>query len=139
MPRNPLNDVVNTLPHMVAGRLDRHDFEALADLPDGILTIDLLARTVQHGSGAAPAISATGLLADWFDGRLQAAQFDRSGLTKAAITVAIRTDRVAVDRSRIVPFDLRCTAEIAAGGRTWVSKPAPALRWYRRHDGMVTD
>jgi hypothetical protein len=31
------------------------------------------------------------------------------------------------------------TAEIAAGGRTWIARPVPALRWYRRHDGMVTD
>jgi hypothetical protein len=139
MPKNPLNDVVNTLPQMVAGRLDRHDFEALADLPDGILTIDLLARTVQHGSGAAPVISAAGLLADWFDGRLLVAKFDRSNLTKAVLAVAIRTNRVPADRSRIVPFDLACTAEIATHERVYVSKPAWALRWYRRHDGMVTD
>ncbi len=134
-----LNDVVNTLPHMIAGRLDAHDFEALADLADGVLTIDLLARTVQHGSGAAPAISAVGLLADWFDGRLQAANFDWSSLAKAMLTVAITTNRVSVDRSSIVPFDLACTAEIATHERTWVSKPVTALRWYRRHDGMVTD
>jgi hypothetical protein len=139
MARKQLNDIVNTLPHMVAGRLDRHDFEALADLPDSVLTIDLLARTVQHGSGAAPAISAAGLLADWFDQRLQAAKLDRSALTRAVLTVAIRTNRVPADRARIVPFDLSCTAEIAAHDRVYVSKPVWALRWYRRHDGMVTE
>jgi len=137
--KKPFNDIIKTLPQMVAGRLDARDFETLAGLPDGVLTLDLLNGTVAHASGAAPQIRAATLLSEWFDQRLKAAAFDRSGLIKAALTVAIRTDRVAADRSRIVPFDLVCNAEIETADRTYTSGPASALRWYRRSDGIVTD
>jgi hypothetical protein len=139
MAKKPFNDIIDTLPAMVAGRLDTCDFAALADLPDGIQTIDLLNGAAQHSSGAAPQLSASGLFAAWFDQRLQAAKFERSALIKAVVTVAIRTDRVAADRARIVPFDLISKAEIETADRSYVSHPASALRSYRCSDGTVTD
>jgi hypothetical protein len=139
MARKQLNDIINRLPHMVAARLHADDSAVLADIPDGVLTIDLLAGTACHGSGAELTVSAVARLTDWLDARLEKAQLARSDLIKAVLTVAIRTDRAPADRSRLIPFDLISTAEIATAERVYVSKQVSALLWYRRSDGVVMD
>ena len=53
MGRNILADIANTMPHMVAGRMYVEDFEVLAALADGVLTIDFLAETANHDHGGA--------------------------------------------------------------------------------------
>ena len=134
MGRNTLTDIANTMPHMVAGRMSRDDFEALAVLPDGVLTIDLLAAAAQHSAGSVTGLSVVANLVGWLEGRLAAAQLMPSDLTKAELTIAIRTDRVPVDRTRIIPFDFICTGTFATKSRAYSSKPVGTLRWHDRID-----
>jgi hypothetical protein len=119
---------------MIAGRMYLDDWEALAVLPDGALTIDLLAVTANHTIGGVLNLRVVVDLAVWFKDRLAAARLMPSDLTKAELAIAIRTDRVPVDRSRIIPFDLVCTGTFATKSRTCSSKPVHALRWYTRNE-----
>jgi hypothetical protein len=48
---------------MVGGRMRADAFEALATLPDGVLTIDLLSGTVAHSTGNRPTLPVTAELA----------------------------------------------------------------------------
>jgi len=120
---------------MIAGRICLDDFEALAVLPDGVLTIDLLAETAHHTSGRVLSLRVVADLVGWFKRRLAAARPMPSDLTKAELAVVMRTNRVPVDRSRIIPFDFACTGTFATKSRTFSSKqPVLALRWYTRNE-----
>jgi hypothetical protein len=69
-----LCDIANTMPHMVGGRMREGDFEALAALPDGVLTIELLSETARHSSGNIPTLPIVAELVAWLATRLSAAQ-----------------------------------------------------------------
>jgi hypothetical protein len=132
MGKKALADIANTMPHMVAGRIYLDDWEALALVPDGMLTIDLLARTAYHTSHGALSLRVVMDLAGWLEDHLAAARLLPSDLAKAELAIVIRTDRVPVDRSRIIPFDMVCTGIFATNDRAYNSKPVPVLRWYTR-------
>jgi hypothetical protein len=138
MGKNTLADIANTMPNMIAGRMGLEDWETLAVLPDGVLSIDLLAETAHHSIGGVLSLRVVLELARWLKDRLAATQLLPSDLTKVELVIAIRTDRVPVDRSRIIPFDLVCTGTFSTKSRTCSSKPARALRWYTR-DERVSD
>src|SRR5205807_4199934 len=66
-----LQDVANTLPHMIMGeRMPYADLEVLAELPDGKLSIDLLTREARHSSAAPVALEIVDHLAEWLGERL---------------------------------------------------------------------
>jgi hypothetical protein len=139
VPQKVLTDIANTMPHMVAGRMYPEDFETLATLSDGTLTMDLLAANSRHSSGGALNLKVTGALAFWLNEHLAKVQLFPTDLSKADLAIAIRTDRVATDRARIVPFDFVCTGTFSTNDRSCVSKPATALRWYDRSTAFISD
>ena len=104
MSKRAIRDVANTLPHMFSSRISNEDFEVLAALPDGTLTIDLLAATAHHDAGAALKLSVAETLAAWLKDRL-VSRFTTE-VVGAMIVVVIRTDRVPTDRARIIPFEM---------------------------------
>jgi hypothetical protein len=128
MSKRAIRDVANTLPHMFGSRTSNEDFKLLAALPDGTLTIDLLAATAHHDAGAALKLPVVATLAAWLKGRL-ASQFT-TDVVGAMIVVVIRTDRVPTDRARIIPFELYCTAAVSTSGWTYSSPRVFRLEWY---------
>lgn len=132
MGKKVLADIANTMPRMVAGRIYPDDWEALALIPEGVLTIDLLAKTAHHTAHGALSLRVVTDLAGWLGDHLATAQLLPSDLTKAELAIVIRTDRVPVDRSRIIPFDLVCNGIFATNDRAYNSKPVPVLQWYTR-------
>jgi hypothetical protein len=132
MGKKALAEIANTLPHMVAGRMYSDDWEALALIPDGVLTIDLLAKTAHHTGHGALSLRVVMDLVGWLGDHLAAARLLTSDLAKAELAIVIRTDRVPVDRSQIIPFDLVCAGIFATNDRAYTSKPVPVLRWYTR-------
>jgi hypothetical protein len=139
MAKNLLLDMTNTLPHMIGGRMDAHDFETLTDLPDGVLTIDLLRVAARHSGAANLDLHVVTKLVAWLDGRLAASRLARESLIQAELTVAIHTRRVPTDRTQLIPFDLECTAAFATKDKALTSKPASSLHWYNRRNGTVTE
>jgi|KBSMisStandDraft_5_1062788.scaffolds.fasta_scaffold701526_1 hypothetical protein len=138
MGRNILADIANTMPHMVAGRMYVEDFEVLAALADGVLTIDFLAETANHDHGGALSLRGVADLTEWLTQKLATSRLARSDLTQAGLVVAINTGRVPVDRSRIIPFQFISSSTFSTSTRTCSSKPVSALKWYSR-DGGITD
>lgn len=129
-----LRDIANTMPHMIGGRMRDDDFEALAVLPDGVLTIDLLSGTSRHSGGKVLTLPVVAELATWLTTRLDAAKMKPTDVVKAELVIAIRTDRVPVDRARIIPFDLACSGTFATASRTYTSKPTASVQWYYRNE-----
>jgi hypothetical protein len=138
-PQKVLADIANTMPHMVVGRMHPEDFETLATLTDGTLTMDLLAAMSRHSSGGTLNLKVTGELASWLNERLAKMQLSPTELSSAELAITIRTARVATDRARIVPFDFVCTGTFSTNDRSCSSKPTAALRWYNRSTGSISD
>ncbi len=139
MSRKTLADLANTMPHMVASRIDRDDLEALMTRPDGVVTVDLLAARAEHANGDVLQLALVARLVDWLKERLAKAGLAPLDLSKAELSIAIRTNRVPTDRRKTVPFEFTSTASFATGAKAHTSKPTFALRWYDRQTGMITD
>ena len=136
MGRNPVTDIAGTMPQMIAARLYLEDYEALAVLPDGTLTVDLLERQAVHASGPTLSLRVMADLIDWLAKRLTKEQIMLSDLTKAELSIVIRTDRIPADKTRIVPFDFLCSGTFTIKDRTRTSKPISVTRWYTRGVGV---
>jgi hypothetical protein len=133
MARNILQDVANTLPHMIMGeRMPFADLEVLAELPDGKLSIDLLTREARHSSTSQVALEIVGHLAAWLGERLANHGFSVGDLVAAHLELTLRTDAVPTVRARAIMFDWICTCELMpreAGPRTG---RASGRMWYDR-------
>jgi hypothetical protein len=133
MGQNILQDVANTLPHMIMSeRMGYADLETLAELPDGSLQIDLLTCEVRHSAGANVSLQVVRDLADWLKNRLGGRDQIDSNLAGAQLELAFRTDAVPTDRTRVILFDWNCSCRLTkregnarigrTSGRTWYDR-----------------
>jgi hypothetical protein len=134
-----LQDAANTLPCMIMSeRLGNDDLERLAALPDGTLTVDLVAGTARHSSQPDPiGLEIVEHLSLWLKTRLGEEAF-ANHLAHAVLTVSIRTDRVATDRKRVIPFDWMCDSRVASRDGRTRSGTSRGLTWYDRDRRFFT-
>lgn len=133
MARNILQDVANTLPHMIMGeRMPFADLEVLAELPDGSLAIDLLRREARHVSGSPVPLQIVGLLAQWFEERLANHGFSIGDLAAAHLEIGFRTDAVPTVRARAIMFDWICACELTPRQGGLRTGRASGRMWYDR-------
>jgi hypothetical protein len=93
--RNILQDVANTLPHMIMSeRMGRGDLETLAELPDGSLQIDLLTSAARHSAGETVSLQVLRDLANWLNSRLGSRDQVNADLAGAELEFTFRTDAV---------------------------------------------
>jgi hypothetical protein len=137
MSRAVLSHIASAMAHMVVSRMSKEDYEALSQIPDGTLTIDLLRLSAHHTEAGAISLDAAAKLAAWLKDRLATTRLALSDLTKAELQIVIRTDRAPADRGRLIPFDFSSTGAFATRYKPSVSKPARALRWYTRGVGVT--
>jgi hypothetical protein len=131
--RNLLQDLANTLPHMILSeRMGHVDLEKLAELPDGSLQIDLLTCEARHSAGNTVSLQVVRDLADWLRNRLISRDQINANLAEAALELAFRTDAVPTDRKRAILLDWNCSCRLTtregkakigyASGRTWYDR-----------------
>jgi hypothetical protein len=128
-----LRDAANTLPCMVmSDRIGNDDLERLAALPDGTLTLDLIAGTARHSSQPDPIhLEIVAHLSGWLKTRLGEEAF-ANHLAHAVLTVSIRTAGVATDRKRVIPFDWICRSSVASRDGKTRTGTSRGLIWYDR-------
>lgn len=133
MKRKSLQDVANTLPHMLVGwRMAAEDLERLSDLPDGTLRIDLLRETAEHSEAGSLALHVVTELSAWLRDRLATLEIPLTELARANVDAEIRTDRIATDRKRIVSFDFTCQSRVATLQKTYEATLKERHVWHRR-------
>jgi hypothetical protein len=106
--RKALQDIANALCPMLIGQSRGLDLDAVCELPDGTLEIDLLNATARHSSTGAITLAVAGELSGWLRSRLEALSFPISGVHAARIAAAYRTDRIPTNREKLVSFDWKC-------------------------------
>ncbi len=133
MGHNVVQDAANTLPHMIMSeRIGYADLEAMAQLPDGIFSIDLLSRQTDHASGMPVALQIVEQLSDWLEQRLAKKGLGMRDLVEARLALALRTDLIRTDRARVIPFSWRCTCTLVTRAGKTVNGEASGLTWYDR-------
>lgn len=75
MRRKVLQDVANTLCHMLVGWRMGEDREVLSELPDGVLTFDVLLGTAEHNVAGAASLCVAGEMAAWLKHRQRVAAY----------------------------------------------------------------
>lgn len=132
MGRKILQDVANTLPNILVARMHIVDLETLAHLPDGSLSLNLLAHTARHSLGGDIELKIVDELTDWLKTRLVKNQVAVSDLTKAELVAAIRTDKIPTDRDRIVVFDFSITCNVGLREENVVTAIGTGRTWHDR-------
>lgn len=145
-----LSLLAKILPHMFARWRDWDDFEALAGLSDGIITIDALSGTASHAAGHADGYATANATAI----QLRIAREIRSGLMdqlvrkeiqasrirEAVLRIGMDSSQVKTDRNRIVHFDFHIAASIHAEAGVFEAAQVEEHVWHDRSgrpDGSV--
>ena len=127
-----LREVANTLPAMLVGWRMTEDLDRLADLPDGVLRIDVLREVAAHSKAGPVELHVVQELSAWLRARLTALGIPLSQLNEVRVEADIRTDRVATDRKRIVSFDFDCHSRVATAQRTYEARRKETHKWHRK-------
>jgi hypothetical protein len=130
--RKVLQDFANTLCQMLVGWRMAEDLELLAALPDGTLTIDVLAGTACHSVNGPVRLHIAGELKAWLEHRLSECRIERSEVETTLVIAGIRTDRIATNRKRIISFDFSVDSTIATAEREYRGKLCEVHRWHSR-------
>lgn len=112
MRRKVLQDIANTICQMIVGWRLGEDYETLAELPDGILHVDLINASNSHSSGSIPALWVTAELSMWLNNRLAVENIDRDQIRAVSIELKHSTDRISTNRKKIISFDFVCSSSI---------------------------
>ena len=132
MRRKIIQDLANTLCQMLVGWRMAEDLEVLAELPDGVLSIDVLAGTASHSVGGAVQTSIAGELQAWLLHRLSVTDIPIAAICSAQITAHICTDRIATNRKKIISFDFAVESVIATDQRSYAGRLREIHHWHSR-------
>ena len=127
-----LQGVANTLPEMLVGWRMSEDLDRLADLPNGVLRIDVLREVAVHSKAGPVELHIVLELSAWLRGRLTALDIPVSQLHEVHVEADIRTDRIATDRKRIVLFDFDCRSRVATRAEGLRGSTQGEHKWHRR-------
>lgn len=92
------------------------DFEHLADLPDGEVTLDLIDGSAIHSTTGTVALSVVQSLASWL-GNAGAQNVD-----SARVLLRIDTGKPPTHRNTLISFNFKGIAVLEARGRTYVGE-----------------
>jgi hypothetical protein len=133
--RKVFQDFANTLPQMLVGWRMGDDLEVLAELPDGTISFNVLTGTASHSIAGTVSLHVAAEMQAWLQHRLSTHHIPSDALQEATLVAAIRTDRIATDRKRIVSFDFACTSCLTTTDRTYEGELHEKHSWHSRTAG----
>jgi hypothetical protein len=130
--RKVLNDLINAIADMIVPWLPAHDLERIVVLPDGTIEFDVITGSATHDAVGPIELNVGRNLLGWLESRLAEKGIPLHALAAITISVSYRTDRIAANREKIVPFDWKSRCRILAEGREYVSRTVEKRTWYTR-------
>jgi hypothetical protein len=119
MPEEEYARIARALAHLAASWRDHGDFEILAGLPDGSVSIDVLAGSARHASAGPIPLRLAGELKTALAERLARKGIDPREVQAAELTLRVGTGAIPTDRARIVHFDFDWESRLRAAGREY--------------------
>ena len=134
-----LSLIAKVLPHMFARWRDWGDFEILADLPDGFITIDALSGKAGFAAAAhaeakpIPLRIAQEIRSGLMD-QLVRKEIQASRVREAVLRIRVDSAQVKTDRNRIVHFDFHIASRIHAEAGVFEAAQIEEHVWHDRSD-----
>ena len=132
MGRKVLQDVANTLCQMLVGWRMGEDLEQLAELPDGVLSLNVLNGEARHSAAGPLDLWVAKELSSWLSSRLEILSIPISTISEASVQASINTGRILTNKRRIVSFDFEVRSSVSTSDRTYFGKLQERHEWHRR-------
>jgi hypothetical protein len=134
--------MAKVLPHMFARWRDWEDFETLAELPDGVITLDAMAGTASmtttsiggHGSATPIRLRIAREIRSGLMDQLVRKEIQPSGIREAVLRIRVDSTQVKTDRNRIVHFDFHIASRIHAEAGVFEAAQIEEHVWHDRSD-----
>jgi len=110
----------------------RSDLELCAELPDGVIRMDLLRRNSEHSTSGAVELRSVSHLRWWLRKRMRVLRIPRSELTVATVVMEFRTDRILTNRAKLVSFDWQARTQFSTQLRAYEGRLAVQHIWHSR-------
>lgn len=128
----------NNLSAMIVSASASELYEELMDLPDGIVTIDLLCCKGYMNNSTALKTEYIKELRDWLVNKISEDNISEDNIrpeeiTKAIITLRIDSSTVPCDRKHTVHYLATATTTIDARGRHFEQSVPETHVWHKRH------
>lgn len=128
-----LTGFANNLSAMIVSASASELYEELIDLPDGVVTIDLLSCKGFLNDSTALKTEYIKELSDWFVNKISEDSIKPEEITKAMIMLRIDSSTVPCDREHTVHYLATATTTIDARGRSFEQGVPETHVWHKRH------
>jgi hypothetical protein len=132
MPEAEFDRLVRAVAHLAAAWRDYADLEILAGLPDGSVTVDVVAGTARHGSAGPIPLRLAAELKTALEERLARKGIASGEIQAAELVLRIDTGAILTDRARIVHFDFELEARLWAVGKEYRALRREDHIWHDR-------
>ncbi|MES2673321.1 MAG: hypothetical protein V4660_03735 [Pseudomonadota bacterium] len=132
MRRKRLNHYADVIRKMFAGRCMGNDLEILSEIPDGIITIDLLAGKDSHSIVGELNLSVSKEVTAWLSHQSAKEGIDWAKMDSATLEVAMDTGKVATNREKIVMFNFECKAKLCTADACYETAFLETAKWHTR-------
>lgn len=129
MGRKVLQDHAYVFCQMFMGWRMAQDLEIFASLPDGILTIDVLAGTCNHDSQGVVQTYIAGEISAWFTHQLEHLQIPSTEILKAMLTINLKRLPQPSKRKKGITFAWTCDAVITNVDREYTAHLSEPHTW----------
>ncbi|MFD2178574.1 hypothetical protein [Veronia pacifica] len=133
MRRKRLNHYVDVIPKIFAGWRMGDDLEALSELPNGVIDIDILKGSATHSLVGNIELWIAVEISQWLKESAARDNIDLSHLTEAYLTVKIDTDKVKTHKNKVVMFHFDLSSRIVTSSKVYASTVTEMTRWHSRH------
>lgn len=134
-PEGEFDRICRSLLHLAAAWRDHGDLEALAGLPDGIVSIDLIAGSARHASSGSVTLRLAEALREALADRVARKGISPGEIREAEFLLRADTGAIRTDRARIVHFDFDLEARLRTAEKEYRAVRREDHVWHVREPG----
>ena len=132
MRRKRLNHYADVTCKMFVGWRMGEDLEALSELPDGTITIDLLTGKDNHSIVGELNLHVSKEITAWLLYQSSKEGIDWTKMVSASLVVAIDTGKVATNKKKVVMFNFECKAKLCTSEACYEASLVETAKWHTR-------
>lgn len=132
MRRKRLNHYADIVCKMFVGWRMADDLETMAELPDGIISIDLLSGHAVHSVFGSIDLNIAKEIQAWRGKQCAKEKIGLSDLASATLNVDVKTDKVATDKKKVIMFVFDCRSSIKTSDSVYESCLSEVHKWHSR-------
>ncbi|WP_404418677.1 hypothetical protein [Marinospirillum sp.] len=132
MRRKRLNHYADVVCKMFVGWRMGDDMEALSDLPDGTISINLLTGDAVHSEVGLLDLHIAKEIQAWLQQQGAKEGVDIEKLKSATLEVDVDTNKVATNKKKVLLFSFSCRSNLKTDTATYQGALTDEYHWYTR-------